>query len=172
MTKYLNELYLKDKSESNKLFKAVALGILIRLVHTPSGIIGEDVLDNTPNNLMLYLLAVANHEFPFLNIFGGDYNTPDGSGIRDFIHVVDLAKGHVAAIKYFDIMDNYYEVFNLGTGSGHTVFELVRTFEKINNIVIPTRIAPRRPGELVFGFCDSLMYVEMEHTHFFRRLHG
>jgi len=152
MTKYLDELYLFNRAELTKDFKVIAFRYFNPIGAHPSGLIGEDSPDDVPNNLMLYLLKVANKELPYLNIFGDDYNTPDGTGIRDYIHVVDLALGHISAISYFDRMESYSEVFNLGTGKGHTVKELVKSFEKINRINIPCKIAPRRPGDVEISF--------------------
>lgn len=154
MTKYINELILKDVAENEKDIKAIAFRYFNPVGAHPSGIIGEDSPDEIPNNLMLYLLMVANKELPFLRIFGNDYNTPDGSGIRDYIHVVDVALGHVAAVKYFDKMNDNYDVFNLGTGKGHTVLELVNTFEKVNGVKVPYEIAPRRPGDVEISFAS------------------
>ena len=154
MTKYLNELYLKDRAENTKKFKCIALRYFNPIGAHPSGLIGEDSPDDIPNNLMLYLLKVANKELPYLNIFGNDYNTPDGSGIRDYIHVVDLALGHIAAIEYIDKMSKQFDVFNLGTGSGHSVLELIKTFEDTNRVSVPFRIAPRRPGDVETSFAN------------------
>ena len=155
MTKYLNELYLMNRASETKKFKAIAFRYFNPIGAHPSGLIGEDSPDDIPNNLMLYLLKVANRELPHLNIFGNDYNTKDGSGVRDFIHVVDLAIGHISAINYFDKMsDNYFEVFNLGTGQGHTVLELVKTFESVNDVIIPCKIVGRRPGDVEISFAS------------------
>lgn len=152
MTKYLNELYLSNRAEGGKRFKAIAFRYFNPIGAHPSGLIGEDSPDDIPNNLMLYMLKVANKELPYLNIFGNDYKTKDGSGIRDYIHVVDLALGHVAAIDYFEKMQNNYEVFNLGTGNGFTVLELVKAFEDVNNVKIPYKIAQRRPGDVEISY--------------------
>lgn len=155
MTKYLDELYLKDRSSSTKKFKAIAFRYFNPIGAHPSGLIGEDSPDDIPNNLMLYLLKVANKEIPYLNIFGDDYNTSDGSGVRDFIHVVDLAIGHVDAVDYFDKMnDSYFDVFNLGTGTGHTVLELVSLFEKVNGVKVPCKISGRRPGDVEISYAS------------------
>lgn len=154
MTKYLNELYLKNRANENKKFKAIAFRYFNPIGAHPSGLIGEDSPDEIPNNLMLYMLMVANGELPYLNIFGNDYNTKDGSGIRDYIHVVDLALGHVAGLNYFEKMSSNYEVFNLGTGNGFSVYELVDAFEKINNVHIPTKVAPRRPGDVEISYAS------------------
>lgn len=155
MTKYLNELYLKDRSENRRQFKAIALRYFNPIGCHPSGLLGEDSPDKVPNNLMLYLLMVANKQLPYLRVFGADYPTKDGSGIRDYIHVVDLARGHVAAINYFEKMDNqYFAAFNLGCGFGYTVFEVIKTFEKVNKVKIPYKIIERRPGDVAISFAS------------------
>ena len=154
MTKYLDELYLANRAETTKKFKAIAFRYFNPIGAHPSGLIGEDSPDEIPNNLMLYLLKVANKELPYLNIFGADYNTIDGSGVRDYIHVVDLALGHIAAIPYFDKMDKYFDVFNLGTGCGNTVFELVHAFEIENNVKIPCKVVNRRPGDVEISYAS------------------
>lgn len=154
MTKYLTELLLNNKSEQSNNFKAISLRYFNPIGAHPSGLIGEDSPDDIPNNLILYILKVAKKELPYLKVFGSDYKTPDGSGIRDYIHVVDLAKGHVSALKYIQKMQKKHDVFNLGTGRGHTVIELVKTFEKENNIEVPYQYAPRRPGDVEISFAD------------------
>lgn len=154
MTKYLTELLLNSKSDQSNCFKAISLRYFNPIGAHPSGLIGEDSPDDVPNNLILYILKVAKKEFPYLKVFGNDYRTPDGSGIRDYIHVVDLAKGHIAALRYIEKMPKKHDVFNLGTGKGHTVIELVRTFEKENNIEVPYQYVPRRPGDVEISFAD------------------
>lgn len=154
MTKYLNELYLKDYALQHPSFKAIALRYFNPIGAHPSGTIGEDPIDDTPNCLMPYITRVALKKLPYLNIFGNDYPTSDGTGLRDYIHVVDLALGHLAAIKYFDIMKNSFDVFNLGTGKGTTVLELIAAFEQTNKIKIPYKIIGRRPGDVAKSFAD------------------
>ena len=154
MTKYLTELYLKDKATSSRKFKVIAFRYFNPIGAHPSGLIGEDSPDDIPNNLMLYLLKVANKELDSLKIFGNDYNTKDGSGVRDFIHVVDLANGHIAAIEYFEKMNESFDVFNLGTGKGHTVLELVSLFKKVNKIDVPIEIIGRRPGDVEISYAS------------------
>jgi len=112
----------------------------------PSGLIGEDPQD-VPNNLMPYIAQTAVGRRPFLSVYGDDYDTPDGTGVRDYIHVVDLAAGHVAALKYIET-HNGVSVFNLGTGRGVSVLELVSAFEDASGISIPKKIAGRRAGDL------------------------
>lgn len=154
MTKYLSELYLKNRSNGTKSFKVIAFRYFNPIGAHPSGVIGEDSPDETPNNLMLYLLKVANKELPYLRVFGNDYRTKDGSGMRDYIHVVDLALGHIAALQHFENMDGYYDVFNLGTGKAHTVIELIKTFEKVNNVEVPYQFAPRRAGDVEISYAS------------------
>ena len=114
-----------------------------------SGKIGEDP-SGTPNNLMPYITRVAVGQLPHLNILGDDYKTPDGTGVRDYIHVVDLAKGHVKAIERLTSNNKIAGVkaYNLGTGKGISVLEMVNTFAEINQVEIPYQIAPRRPGDI------------------------
>ena len=111
-----------------------------------SGLIGEDPR-GIPNNLMPFISQVAIKRRDHLNVFGNDYPTHDGTGVRDYIHVVDLAKGHVAAINYMNEHTGEF-VFNLGTGTGYSVLDMVKAFEKVNDIEIPYEIAPRRAGDL------------------------
>lgn len=148
MTKYLNELYLQNKAEKTKSFKAISLRYFNPIGAHPSGLLGEDATDKVPANLILYILKVLNGELPYLRVFGNTYNTKDGTGVRDYIHVCDLAKGHVAAVKYLNQMDKQYEAFNLGTGSGHTVLELIDCFKKVNGISIPYKFVDKRPGDV------------------------
>lgn len=111
-----------------------------------SGLIGEDP-NGIPNNLMPYIAQVAVGRLKELSVFGDDYNTPDGTGVRDYIHVVDLAKGHVKAVEYV-LKATGCEAFNLGTGKGTSVLELKNAFEKASGKAVPFKIAPRRPGDL------------------------
>lgn len=111
-----------------------------------SGLIGEDP-NGIPNNLMPYISQVAVGRLKELSVFGDDYDTPDGTGVRDYIHVVDLAKGHVKAVEYV-LKNTGCEAFNLGTGKGTSVLELKNAFEKASGKEVPYKIAPRRPGDL------------------------
>jgi UDP-glucose 4-epimerase len=111
-----------------------------------SGLIGENP-NGTPNNLMPYINFVASGKLPILNVFGGDYDTPDGTGIRDYIHVMDLAEGHKAALDFLD--DNIgWHAINLGSGIGYSVLEILKTFELVTKQVVPYRICPRRIGDV------------------------
>lgn len=117
-----------------------------------SGLIGEDP-QGTPNNLMPYVAQVATKERPYLNIWGNDYPTPDGTGVRDYIHVMDLAEGHVAALDYLKRNPGLLTV-NLGTGRGTSVLEMVSAFERASNRPVPYQFAPRRPGDVAECWAD------------------
>lgn len=117
-----------------------------------SGLIGEDP-KGIPNNLMPYITQVAVGKRPKLSIFGNDYPTPDGTGVRDYIHVVDLARGHVAALRYA-LRYRGAEAFNLGTGRGYSVLEVVAAFERASGRSIPREFAPRRPGDIAISYAD------------------
>lgn len=116
-----------------------------------SGLIGEDP-KGIPNNLMPYIMKVAAGELECLGVFGNDYDTPDGTGVRDYIHVVDLAKGHVKAIKHY--AKPGVHICNLGTGTGYSVLDLVKTFEKVNNVKVKYEIKERRPGDIATCYAD------------------
>lgn len=118
-----------------------------------SGIIGEDP-NGIPASLMPYIAKVAVGELPCLNIFGDDYDTPDGTGVRDYIHIVDLAKAHISAVEKMEREGRGFCVYNLGTGSGHSVLEIVKSFEKANGIKLNYKIAPRRPGDISTCYAD------------------
>ena len=124
-----------------------------------SGLLGEKP-QGVPNNLMPYISQVAEGILPQLKVFGNDYPTKDGTGVRDYIHVVDLAEGHVSAIDYCQKHPGV-EIINLGTGQGRSVLELVETFERVNNIKIPYEIAPRRAGDLAECYADVTKAAEL-----------
>ena len=117
-----------------------------------SGRIGEDPR-GIPNNLMPYITQVAVGRREYLSVFGDDYDTPDGTGVRDYIHVVDLAKGHLAAAKYA-LEHTGCEAFNLGTGNGYSVLDMVHAFIDANRVPLPYVIAERRPGDLAVCYAD------------------
>ncbi len=151
-TKFVCEQVLRDCVVADHEWSVVLLRYFNPIGAHESGLIGEDP-KGIPNNLMPYISQTAIGRRECLNVFGNDYDTPDGTGIRDYIHVVDLAKGHVAAISYMN--DHKGEsVFNLGTGKGCSVLEVIHAFEKANNLKIPYRIAPRRPGDLAVCYCS------------------
>ena len=151
-TKYMIEQMLRDLCVSDPEWSVVSLRYFNPIGAHESGLIGEKPT-GTPNNLMPYITQVACGILPKLNVFGDDYPTGDGTGVRDYIHVVDLAKGHVAALEYSSAHKGC-EVFNLGTGRGYSVLDLVKTFERVNNIAIPYEVAPRRPGDMAVCYAD------------------
>ena len=114
--------------------------------------IGENPND-IPNNLMPYIVKVANKELEILNVFGNDYDTKDGTGVRDYIHVVDLAQGHIKAIEKV-LKETGVDAYNLGTGHGYSVLEIIETFKRVNHIDVPYRITDRRPGDIAACFAD------------------
>ena len=123
-----------------------------------SGKIGEDPR-GIPNNLMPYITQVAIGRREFLSVYGNDYDTHDGTGVRDYIHVVDLAKGHVAAVKY--AAENLgCDVFNLGTGTGYSVLDMVKAFNEANGLDLPYKIVDRRPGDLATCYADPAKSAE------------
>lgn len=143
-TKYMIEEILKDLAISNKDLSIISLRYFNPIGNHSSGLIGEDP-NGIPNNLMPYVTKVAIGELPKLKIYGNDYDTPDGTCLRDYIHVVDLAKGHLAAIKG---LKPGLRVYNLGTGHPTSVLEMVNTFGKINGKSLPYEFISRRPGDL------------------------
>ena len=143
-TKLFIEHILSDLYVSNNEWNIVILRYFNPIGAHKSGLIGEDP-NGIPNNLMPYIVKVATGELPCLSVFGSDYNTVDGTGVRDYIHVVDLARGHVLALKNRESGLRFY---NLGTGHGTSVLELVNTFEKVNGITINKKIVDRRPGDI------------------------
>ena len=150
-TKQMIERIIMDTAK-NSWLSAVILRYFNPVGAHKSGLIGESPC-GTPNNLMPYITQVATGKLPQLSIFGNDYPTNDGTGVRDYIHVVDLAKGHVCALEYC-LKHPGLEVFNLGTGCGHSVFELINTYERVNGLAIPYVIAPRRTGDLPESYAD------------------
>ena len=145
-TKYMSEQILRDTSKAVEDFSVSLLRYFNPIGAHSSGLIGEDPR-GIPNNLMPFIAQVAVGRRDHLNVFGNDYNTPDGTGVRDYIHVVDLARGHVAAIEYMQTHRGE-SVFNLGTGQGYSVLDMVKAFERVTGVKIPYEIAPRRPGDL------------------------
>ena len=151
-TKLMIERILADVSNANKDLSIIALRYFNPIGAHPSGLLGENP-NGIPNNLMPYIVRVATKQLPILNIFGNDYDTPDGTGVRDYIHVVDLAKGHLKALEKC-VNFKGIEYYNLGTGTGYSVLDLVKTFEKVNNVKVPYKIAPRRPGDIAACYAD------------------
>lgn len=151
-TKWMNEQILRDACAADSELSVVLLRYFNPVGAHESGLIGEKP-KGTPTNLMPYITGVAAGALDRLKVFGGDYPTPDGTGVRDYIHVVDLAQGHLAALKYADSHSGV-EVFNLGTGHGYSVLEMVKTFEKANGVAVPYEITARRPGDVAECYAD------------------
>ncbi len=151
-TKYMGEQILRDIAFADKEWSVVLLRYFNPIGAHISGLMGEDP-KGVPNNLMPYISQVAVGRRDHLNVFGNDYDTPDGTGVRDYIHVVDLAKGHVAAISYV-CNHTGTEAFNLGTGTGYSVLDMVKAFEKVNDVPVPYEITARRPGDLATCYAD------------------
>lgn len=153
-TKLMNEQILTDATVADKEMSVVLLRYFNPIGAHPSGRIGEDP-QGIPNNLLPYITQVAIGKLPELGVFGNDYPTHDGTGVRDYIHVVDLAKGHVKAIEYA-AQHKGTEIFNLGTGTGYSVLDIVKAFEKANDITIPYTIKARRDGDVAECYADPV----------------
>lgn len=151
-TKMMIERILTDAAAADETLSVIILRYFNPIGAHKSGKIGEDP-SGIPNNLLPYITQVAVGRREYLSVFGDDYPTPDGTGIRDYIHVTDLAKGHIAALKYAD-KHNGTEIFNLGSGRGYSVFEVIRAFEKACGKTLPYKITPRRPGDIAEYFAD------------------
>ena len=151
-TKYMTEQILSGMAHADEKWGIVLLRYFNPIGAHKSGMIGEDPR-GIPNNLMPYITQVAIGRRERLNVFGNDYNTHDGTGVRDYIHVVDLARGHVAAVRYVTGHTGC-EVFNLGTGMGYSVLDMVNTFSAVNNVAVPYAIVERRPGDIATCYAD------------------
>ncbi len=152
-TKWMIEQILMDLHTADPAWNVVLLRYFNPIGAHPSGLIGEDP-KGIPNNLVPYVAQVAVGKRPYVQVFGDDYPTPDGTGVRDYIHVVDLARGHVAALEW---MEGRSEVgiFNLGTGTGSSVLDVIHAFERACGTEIPYRICPRRAGDIAANWCDA-----------------
>lgn len=147
-TKLYNEQIIIDYQKANSDFNAILLRYFNPIGAHESGLIGEDP-NGIPNNLMPYICKVATGEYLVLNVFGDDYNTKDGTGVRDYIHVVDLAIGHVKALeKLFQEQNTGLKIYNLGTGKGYSVLDIVNTFNRVNKVKINYVVGNRRAGDL------------------------
>ena len=151
-TKFMIEEILKSACQADPELSVVLLRYFNPIGAHPSGLIGENP-NGIPNNLMPYITQVAIGRREKLTVFGNDYDTPDGTGVRDYIHVVDLAEGHLCALRYAQSHTGC-EIFNLGTGHGVSVLELVNTFSSINHVPVPYEIGPRRAGDLATVYAD------------------
>ncbi len=152
-TKSMLEQILMDMQKADSEWNVILLRYFNPIGAHPSGMIGENP-NGIPNNLMPYITQVAVGKLSELGVFGNDYDTPDGTGVRDYIHVVDLAKGHVKALE--KIEENVgLEIYNLGTGVGYSVLDIVKNFEEANGIKIPYQIKPRRAGDIATCYSDA-----------------
>ena len=153
-TKSMIEQILEDLYASDNMWNIAILRYFNPVGAHESGLIGEDP-QGIPNNLMPFIMKVANKEIDHLNVFGNDYEgTKDGTGARDYLHVVDLAIGHVKALEKLDREQSGVFTYNLGTGTPYTVLEMVGTFKKVNNIEVPYEITSRRAGDLAIYYAD------------------
>ena len=158
-TKYMTEQILGGMAHADQEWSIVLLRYFNPIGAHISGMIGEDPR-GIPNNLMPYITQVAIGRREFLSVYGNDYDTHDGTGVRDYIHVVDLAKGHVAAVNYV-LKNKGCEVFNLGTGIGYSVLDMVKAFNEANNLELPYKIVDRRPGDLAVCYADPTKSAEV-----------
>ena len=152
-TKLYIEGILRDLYISDNEWSIAVLRYFNPVGAHESGLIGEDP-NGIPNNLMPYIVKVATGELPHLNIFGDDYDTLDGTGVRDYIHITDLANGHIKAIDYV-IKNQGIDYYNLGTGHGYSVMDMVNAFKDVNGVDIPYIIAPRRDGDIAECYADT-----------------
>ena len=157
-TKYMTEQILSGMAFADKEWGIVLLRYFNPIGAHESGRIGEDPR-GIPNNLMPYITQVAIGRREFLSVYGNDYDTHDGTGVRDYIHVVDLAKGHVASVRYATAHEGC-EVFNLGTGTGYSVLDMVNAFVEANGVAVPYQIVDRRPGDLATCYADPAKSAE------------
>ena len=160
-TKLMMENILKDVAKADENFRIVILRYFNPIGAHESGLIGEDP-EGVPNNLMPYITGVASGKLEVLNIFGNDYPTNDGTGVRDYIHVVDLAKGHLKALEKIELEKGLF-IYNLGTGKGYSVLEILNTFERVNNVQVPYRIVERREGDIAECYADPTKAKEELH---------
>lgn len=151
-TKVMIEQILRDVCHAQKDWKVALLRYFNPIGAHRSGLIGENP-NGIPNNLMPYIMKVAIGKLPCLRVFGDDYPTPDGTGVRDYIHVCDLAAGHVKALEKIDTLDGA-RAFNLGTGKGSSVLDVVHAFERASGVKIPYKVTPRRAGDIATCYAD------------------
>ena len=152
-TKLFIEQILKDLYNSDNEWDIAILRYFNPVGAHESGLIGEEP-QGIPNNLMPYIVRVASGELEQLSVFGNDYNTPDGTGVRDYIHVVDLAKGHIKALEKLEKEQKGIYIYNLGTGIGYSVLDMVKAFEKTTGKAINYKIVDRRPGDIATCYSD------------------
>ncbi|MBP3841392.1 MAG: UDP-glucose 4-epimerase GalE [Bacilli bacterium] len=152
-SKLFVEQILKDLYKSDNTFDIAILRYFNPIGAHESGLIGEEP-NGVPANLLPYVSKVASGKLECLSIFGNDYNTKDGTGVRDYIHVVDLAKGHIKALEKLEKENKGLFIYNLGTGTGYSVLDIVNAFEKANGVKVNYKIAPRRPGDIATCYSD------------------
>jgi UDP-glucose 4-epimerase len=158
-TKLMSENILRDVEKADPQWSIALLRYFNPVGAHESGLIGEDPRD-TPNNLLPYVAQVAVGRRERLQIFGNDYDTPDGTGVRDYIHVLDLATGHAAALRY--LLDKRRSItVNLGTGQGQSVLDVVRAFERASGASVPRVFVPRRPGDVDSTYADASLAFEL-----------
>ena len=157
-TKQMGEEILKDIAKAEKM-KTISLRYFNPVGAHPSGLIGELPLD-TPQNLVPFVTQTAAGVLEKLTVFGDDYDTPDGSCIRDYIHVQDLADAHIVALNYLDTSEELYEVFNIGTGQGSSVLELIHSFKEVTGVEVPYQIGARREGDLPNIYADPQKAIQ------------
>ncbi len=158
-TKLMIENILRDLAVPDKDWSIALLRYFNPIGAHESGLIGEDP-NGIPNNLMPYIAQVAAGKLEKLNVFGNDYNTKDGTGVRDYIHVVDLARGHIKALQRVLAVKGV-DAYNLGTGTGYSVLDIVNAFVAANNVNVPYVIAPRRPGDIAECYADASKAKEL-----------
>jgi len=157
-SKLMIEGILKDICIANPKFTSIVLRYFNPIGAHKSGLLGENP-NGIPNNLMPYIVRVADKQLEILSVFGNDYDTHDGTGVRDYIHVVDLARGHLKAIdKALKSEGIFY--YNLGTGTGYSVLDLVESFKKVNGVDVPYKIVERRPGDIAACYADPTKAYE------------
>ena len=152
-SKLMIEQILQDLYKSDNTWNICILRYFNPIGAHKSGLLGENP-NGIPNNLMPYITKVANGELEILSVYGNDYNTKDGTGVRDYIHVVDLAKGHIKALEKLEKEKSGMYIYNLGTGNGYSVLEIVKNFEEINNVKVNYKITERRPGDIAECYTD------------------
>ncbi len=158
-TKLMIENILRDLYVPDNEWSIALLRYFNPIGAHESGLIGEDP-NGIPNNLMPYIAQVAAGKLEVLSVFGNDYPTPDGTGVRDYIHVVDLARGHIKAVQR--VMDTTgVDAYNLGTGHGYSVLDMVKAFSEVNGVSVPYKIAPRRPGDIAECYADPQKAKEL-----------
>jgi UDP-glucose 4-epimerase len=160
-TKLMVEDILRDAHVSDQTWKFSILRYFNPVGAHQSGLIGEDP-QGIPNNLMPFIAQVAVGQREHLNVFGNDYNTPDGTGVRDYIHVVDLAEGHLKALQWMDKSDaGMCTPFNLGAGKGYSVLDMVKAFEQASGKAVPYKVQPRRAGDLPSYYADPKLALDV-----------